>query len=248
MSNHLNLNRVDGDLYIGKGAGKEIMTYLDQSKHAIKVVSPYVNKEYVEKLLDRHQAGVDTGLVFTWDYKQGQKVNRELAHTLFTQTKLKSKEALQKKRKGRLIAFVWCFINIIIFAHAMSIRGSFGFWLEMIVFIVLGIANIKYLDCVHKTPIYTYTYEPKMPIAIWKTNRHQKLHTKLYVIDDVAFVGSLNFTKNGFYSNYESCMSLKQKNEVNDIHQYIDSLLNDKDHQQFYFNEIGKQYFEEIAY
>ncbi|MDE8242022.1 phospholipase D-like domain-containing protein, partial [Erysipelothrix rhusiopathiae] len=42
-------------------------------------------------------------------------------------------------------------------------------------------------------------------------------HTKLYVVDDVAFIGSLNFTKNGFYSNYESCMSIHKKDEVIDL-------------------------------
>ncbi|MCG4456920.1 phospholipase D family protein [Erysipelothrix rhusiopathiae] len=248
MSNHLNLSRIDGDLYIGKGAGKEIMTCFNQSKQTIKIVSPYVNKDYVQKLIKQHQAGIATGLVFTWDYKQGQKANQDLAHTLFTQTRIKSDEALRKKRMGRFIALGWCFVNFIILAHAITLKGTVGFWFEMIAVVALFTANFKYFDHVHKTPIYSYSYEPNMPISIWKTNRYQKLHTKLYVVDDVAFIGSLNFTKNGFYSNYESCMSIHKKDEVIDLHHYIDSLLNDKECQQFYFNEIGKQYFEEPAY
>nr|WP_237558300.1 MULTISPECIES: phospholipase D-like domain-containing protein [unclassified Erysipelothrix] len=224
------------------------MARFNQSKHTIKIVSPYVNKEYVEKLIQQHQSGITTGLVFTWDYKQGQKANQELARSLFTQTRTQSDDALRKKRMGRLIALGWCFVNFIILAHAITLKGSVGFWFEISVVILLFAANFKYFDRVHKTPIYSYGYEPKMPIAIWKTNRYQKLHTKLYLVDDIAFIGSLNFTKNGFYTNYESCMSIHQKNEVDDLHRYIDSLLNDKEYQQFYFNEIGKQYFEEPAY
>ncbi len=58
-----------------------------------------------------------------------------------------------------------------------------------------------------------------------------KFHTKLYIVDDVALVGSANLTTNGLQTNRELSVLLRQDRDVAfyDLPQIFDDLWNDAD-------------------
>ena len=58
-----------------------------------------------------------------------------------------------------------------------------------------------------------------------------KFHTKLYIIDDVALVGSANLTTNGLQANRELSVLLRQDRDeaFYDLPQIFDDLWNDAD-------------------
>ncbi|MDO8459875.1 MAG: phospholipase D family protein [Nanoarchaeota archaeon] len=56
------------------------------------------------------------------------------------------------------------------------------------------------------------------------------IHSKIYVIDEeVAFVGSANFTYSGFKTHYETMIKIKDKKAVHDISKEIEDLYNSKE-------------------
>jgi phosphatidylserine/phosphatidylglycerophosphate/cardiolipin synthase-like enzyme len=51
-------------------------------------------------------------------------------------------------------------------------------------------------------------------------------HAKLYIIDDeIAYAGSMNFTKKGLETNYETCITLKDSEMVGKLSSYYDRLF-----------------------
>lgn len=61
---------------------------------------------------------------------------------------------------------------------------------------------------IKRTRVYHYTYEQVFPLRVLLSRNNgasTTLHSKVYIIDDrIAYLGSLNFTKSGTQSNYET--------------------------------------------
>lgn len=52
------------------------------------------------------------------------------------------------------------------------------------------------------------------------------LHEKLYIIDnEIAYVGSVNFTLKGMTTNHETCLTVKEPDTVNGLSDYFDRLF-----------------------
>ena len=70
-------------------------------------------------------------------------------------------------------------------------------------------------------------FDSKSGIKPWST---ELIHSKIYVIDnEIAFVGSVNFTYSGFKTHYETTIKVNDKKAVSDISQEVEDLYNSKD-------------------
>ena len=50
-------------IYIGKEAGKEILSEIKNAKKSVKIVSPYTSPDYIKELISLHKKGVDVTLI-----------------------------------------------------------------------------------------------------------------------------------------------------------------------------------------
>ena len=56
------------------------------------------------------------------------------------------------------------------------------------------------------------------------------IHSKIFVIDEeIAFLGSVNFTHSGFKTHYETTIKVEDKNAVKDISHEVETLYLSKD-------------------
>jgi phosphatidylserine/phosphatidylglycerophosphate/cardiolipin synthase-like enzyme len=68
------------------------------------------------------------------------------------------------------------------------------------------------------------------------------IHEKLFLIDDAAFVGSVNFTNKGMGANHETCLFLKNPNVTKRLYEYFDTLAT-WNYTKWDVAELGKKVF-----
>lgn len=80
---------------------------------------------------------------------------------------------------------------------------------------------------------YKFTYAPIFRIKVFDSKSGERpgsielIHSKIYVIDDeIAFIGSANFTYSGFKTHYETVVKIVDKNAVFDISNEVENLYN----------------------
>jgi len=92
-----------------------------------------------------------------------------------------------------------------------------------------------------QTIIYHYKdidYRQRIDTVFYKNNF---IHQKVFIIDDeIVFLGSFNFTFSGIYQNYETCITLKDIEEVKKINVYFDQLFTTDSIEKWDINELGK--------
>jgi phosphatidylserine/phosphatidylglycerophosphate/cardiolipin synthase-like enzyme len=59
----------------------------------------------------------------------------------------------------------------------------------------------------------------RLNVATMRFDVEQRLHSKIYLNDFIVMIGSLNFTYNAMYRNYE-CLSIIYKDEAPNIYEY----------------------------
>jgi phosphatidylserine/phosphatidylglycerophosphate/cardiolipin synthase-like enzyme len=90
------------------------------------------------------------------------------------------------------------------------------------------------IDKYKSEKISVYKYYTVFPIkfinnpklrAESKNNKY--FHAKIYIIDDeIAFVGSLNFTYSGLHKNVETCLAIKDTKAVESLSKYFETQYN----------------------
>ena len=94
--------------------------------------------------------------------------------------------------------------------------------------------------------IYRYTYAWTLRDTKILPSRYRSetkcpiLHAKLYVIDsEVAFLGSLNFTKPGLFDNFETCLRVDKRDDVRALELLIKSQLKEIESWSFAPSDVG---------
>ena len=57
------IGKISGELYIGKGAGKRLLRYVDNAQKSGKVFSPYMSASFISTLFDKSEQGVNVECV-----------------------------------------------------------------------------------------------------------------------------------------------------------------------------------------
>ena len=89
-----------------------------------------------------------------------------------------------------------------------------------------------YLNKIKNKRIYSYRYSQLFPFKVFISPNKSELsntfiHSKIYLIDDqIAYMGSLNFTKSGTKHNYETRIRTVDSNAVKEIKEEIHQLMN----------------------
>ena len=201
------------DIYIGKGAGKQLVGDIRRAKKSVKIVSPYLSPLLISELIDLKKRNIEVELI-TSDKIEDFNGNREKnIHQLIIQNRKTDQKAVIQREKWKYIAkmLVYIEIELIILISLLAvflkdIRVAYGLVPIIIVWILIRFYRQK----VRKKRIYIYSYSQLFPFKVFFSPyaTHQSdtfIHSKIYVIDDqIAYMGSLNFTSSGTIKNYET--------------------------------------------
>jgi len=230
------------DIYIGRGAGYRLKTELEKAKKSIKIISPYLTPSFVEDLMAFSRKGIDITLITSNDVREGDGRYSFFEHKDIIKQKRHTNE---KEKEIRDMGLKYSLYGLII----PLILLFFKFYLFMgISLVVIGIVYSYFF----KKKIYTYSYYSPIKLKVVPDEYHDRnngrflVHAKVFVIDDqVAYLGSVNYTYKAFKSNYETITRISTQKAVMDISKEVDKLLDDEDVGSKDINDWGKELYPE---
>ncbi|SDQ13780.1 PLD-like domain-containing protein [Chryseobacterium soldanellicola] len=223
------------DIYIGKSAGKKLLGDIRGAKKNVKIVSPYLSPFLIKELIYLHSKGIDINLITTdniEDFYGGYEKN---IHKLIIQNKLvddnakQSRDHLVNMSKTLLFAIIGLVIALFAIMYLLKdLKPAYGF-------IIVGLMVLIRENMIKKirtTKIYSYVYRQLFPFRVFVSpNKYGAfnetfIHSKIYVIDDeIAYLGSLNFTGNGIKENHETRIRTTDYYAVNKIVEEVNELF-----------------------
>jgi len=232
-------NGISGDIYMGRGSGKKIQESIENAKRRIWVMSPYISPETVNILFDKYDRDVNIK-IFT-NEREVEKVRK--GQSKASNFIVESSSADHKK-----------LTKYIIFLVSTVLLGFFGTFLvvqnllKSPILIVdtsnlIGFGMLVAAYFLFKTSLRTkfmnYSYASKLPIyflkdpyASYTADQREKIpyvHSKVYLIDDEVFFGSVNFTNEGFTTNIETRFRTESKVVIEKVVEMFLKIQNDED-------------------
>ena len=253
-------NQESVEIYIGQNSGKQLKRDILNAKEEVWIVSPYIDKKNLDDLIELQNKGVEIKLAFS-DLRKEQRNN--ILRSLIHQEK-KVDEVLKEKvhKQKRLLSnlFLSMLVTGILFLlyslttlKNWDYKGMIGLGASIFSFLIAGII-IKKKKKISQTPVNSYDYSEKIKFKyFWndfKNGNVKFIHSKIYIIDrKIAYVGSLNFTNNGFTSNFETRVRITNTEKLNELIDFVDTIF--KDNNNFKSHQIsflGKQVYTEVQY
>jgi len=206
-------NNAKCDIYIGAGAGKKLLNDIRNAQKSIKIVSPFLSPGLIKKLIELHCSGLEVKLI-TSDVIEDFHGNYEKnIHKLILQNRKIDQAALELINKWKQITKILSLINlgfILLFISLIYFLKDLRIILILIPIIALFVAILIYKGEIRTKRIYSYWYTKLFPFKVFTSTEANMsyntfVHAKIYLIDDqIAYLGSLNFTKSGTEWNYET--------------------------------------------
>ena len=216
-------------IYIGREAGKEIHERIKRAKKSVKVVSPYLSPDYLKDLISMYKKGIKITLI-TCDKIESN------SYSDFNPSDLIKKEKIYNDKAGKLKKLLFkFFIQLFIISLFLAVSA---FILPMLfifagILIIISIIILAYSISISD---YLFKCEPIFGIKVFdsasgKNPRSTELiHSKIFVIDEeIAFLGSANFTYSGFKTHYETTIKVEDRNAVKDISEEVEKLYSSND-------------------
>lgn len=220
------------DIYIGSGAGKKLMNDMKAAKRSVKIVSPYLSPYLISELIYLKNRNIDIKLITTNNIEDFYGYREKNIYKLIIQNRNtdSNKQIIRDKWidfKIRLsyIGYSLIAMLIVLAYYFRDIRVFLGFIPIILVFLIQSL----YKNKIKKLQIYSYYYTQLFPFQVYVTNDKTSLiHSKIYLIDDeIAYMGSLNFTQSGTQFNHETRIRTTDVNAIQEIRKEIDSLFGD---------------------
>jgi len=249
-------NSINADIYVGQWAGTKLLGDIENAKKSIKIVSPFLGPFYIEKLIGLAQKGVQVLLITSDEIEEHRDFTRpKIIYQLIKQIKKVDEKAqklrnlLIKIRNVTIVLFVLsACLNIYFLLNQIFIISIFGLTLTLVLAAVIIIAIIN------DKRIYNYSYEQLFPFKVFLSPFKSKtrfdsnfyIHSKIYVIDDeIAYLGSLNFTNSGLKNNLESRIRITDSETVKGLSMLVDDLFNSGENSFIDIKSWGKKIYKE---
>lgn len=216
-------NDVLCDLYIGKGAGKNILNDIKNASKSVRIISPYVSPSLVWQLIQLKRSGVEVQLITT------DTIMDSTENSVGTFRQLVSQEKVfdSKAQTFRNILSVLEKICWVVIAGA-AVYGFFNmehpgpkFRSAIITLVVSLVAAILLRLKLSKLQTFHYRYDTLFPLKLLIAPEKAEypiktfIHSKVYIIDDeIMYWGSMNFTSAGTQENYETRVKIKDPETI----------------------------------
>lgn len=247
-------NGANCDIYIGKGAGKKLLNDIRNAKKSIKIVSPYLSPFLISELISIRKRNLDVELITTDNIEDFYGNYEKNIHQLIIQNKKTDKEAVKKREKWKDISKILTYVNLVLLAISMGLayffkdtKVAYGFIPIVVIFLIIKLYKSK----IKNKRIYTYWYSQLFPFKVYMSPDTTDLsdtfiHGKIYLIDDqIAYLGSLNFTASGTKYNYETRVRTTDQNAIKEIKEELYQLLNYSNLPERDIQFWGKQLYKE---
>lgn len=202
------------DIYIGKGAGAKLLRDITNANKSVKVVSPYLSPALVKELIYLYSKGIDVLLITSDNIEDYYGTYEKNIYKLIRQEQIVDKEA-ESVRNRWIDSSKYLLFSII--GIAMFLLFSAYFYREIkllygiIPIVILIFIRELFRSKIKTKQIYRYKYHQLFPFKVYVSPEHVDtyknifIHGKIYIIDDeIAYMGSLNFTASGTKENYET--------------------------------------------
>jgi len=247
-------NGANCDIYIGKGAGKKLLDDMRNARKSIKIVSPYLSPSLVNELIYFKERNLEVDLVTTGDFGDLYGINEKNIHQLILQNRETDNVALEKRNKWKNISRVLTYIAL----GLLTVLSGIAYYLKDVI-VAFGLIPIAILFFVIKhykyriksKRIFSYWYSQLFPFKVYLNNyagirSTTFVHSKIYLIDDeIAYLGSLNFTNSGTKYNYETRIRTVDSYAIKEIKEEINQLMNRTDLPDRDIQFWGKQLYSE---
>jgi len=227
------------EIRIGTGVGSEMLSCLQKAHSSVDVVSPYLSNSMVRELITLAEKGVKIRLVTNDDTIE--KIHDNIVKDIFKQERTTDEEQKKKRERlirerSRLVLITWgLFVaNVVVGFVMMNLWALAGLLPILILIIIIS----DYADKIDDVKVYNYSYRTLFPIKIFQsyntTFKKKYIHSKVYIIDEqMAFLGSFNFTESGIGSNsnsnsifsYETSVKITEERTVKEVKRYVDCLF-----------------------
>ncbi len=248
------INVANCDIYLGQDAGKKVLNDIKNAKKALKIVSPYLSPSFVDELVIRHIKNVNVQLLTTDKIKENNSHHNFLSK-LIIQHRIVNEEAEKTRNKW----IDWCsfFLFGIIGYVAAFVLTAYFYWsiklfYGIIPLIIAILIRKLYQEKIVQKRIYDYKYEPLFPFKVFISPTYKNyykgifVHSKIYIIDDqIAYLGSLNFTESGMKYNYETIIKITDQESVDKIIKEFNDLFFSSTLPNHHINLFGKELFAE---
>lgn len=248
------LNNTNCDVYIGTGAGKKLMEDIENARYSVKILSPFLSPSLVRKLIDLHYKGINVQLITTDTIEDFYGDRKRNIHELIHQHIHIDREAEDLRNRWKKIKKLvnWSMILCIGILGYLALEVKNISTLGILIPIVLLFITGQFLQSKIKGKrVFSYTYEQLFPFKVVTAPdkagyNDLYLHGKVYLIDEnIAYLGSLNFTSSGTKSNYETRIRLSDKASVQKIIEEFDRLFSDKQLSELCIQSWGKLLYQE---
>ena len=247
-------NNATCDIYIGQGAGRKLMRDLDNAKHSVKIVSPFLSPFLISKLIDIHNRKISVELITTDTIEDFYVDSRKNIYQLIQQQREVDVPAVRYKSRLNFKRITFIGLGI-----AMSLLSLVSIYLlhnlqmglllipAFVLFFIARHFNLR----LKKISIYNYSYHQLFPFRVYSSRDESNkylpfIHGKIYLIDDeIAYLGSLNFTGSGTVNNYETRIRVTDLNAVKTMSAEFTSLFNSNNFPQRDIALWGKELYGE---
>ncbi|MCG6969106.1 MAG: phospholipase D family protein [Gammaproteobacteria bacterium] len=243
----LSLTINEAYLYMGTNAGAGIYSDIAKATQNVLVVSPYMSEEHIDILLKKHVEGVHVTLVTSTDF-EGNTGSKTIYRKLITQAKVTNEQTKRYRLIGLVLMYLTLFSSVVSASTGAYLENYQLFWSLLI--LPFGYLIIKLLN---KLRVFSYSYQSNLPFYVMaspnvdpQTRNQTFVNSKIYIIDNqVAYLGSADFTRAGFRDQHETLFRIIDKATVNCIYQEINTLLSDQNRLFRDINFIGKHIYPE---
>ena len=201
------------DIYMGKGAGAKLMQDIRNAKKNVKIVSPYLSPFLIKELIFLHSRGINIKLITSDEIEDFYGYEKNI-HKLIIQNKHVNQKAKETRDNLESLSGTLLFAMIglaVVLFPLMYLLKDLKYGLGFIIVVLIFFVRDSVVKKIKNTKVYHYTYKQLFPFKVFVSpnngNSFNKtfIHSKIYVIDDeIAYLGSLNFTGSGVKENHET--------------------------------------------
>ncbi|NKI27430.1 hypothetical protein HCG49_12745 [Arenibacter sp. 6A1] len=249
-------NKAICDVYIGTGAGKKLMEEIENAKRSVKVVSPYLSPFLVKKLINLHYNNIYVQLITMDTIEDFYGDRQRNIHQLIIQDRTIDKEVedlrLKWRKRKRLLLYL-LIIGILVICAIAFMKQDRLILLGIMPLVPVWAMVRRYTSKIKNAKIYQYTYRQLFPFKVFTTPTnnsysHRFIHGKMYLIDDeIAYLGSLNFTGGGTQKNYETRIRIADRKAIKELVAEFKTLFHNEDYQEKCLAEWGRELYLEPA-
>lgn len=235
-------------IYIGKNAGfkTNILRDIKNAKSSIKIVSPYLTGSYLSELVELNKKGVEITLITADELKEDMYGYSKFRHKdIIKQNKILNPEARVMKGK----------INRILELGFLATLVSFSLYFIspnlLIISAILVLVILSGLLYSYSIKDYKCEYSCIFRLKVFDSSSGQKpgsrelIHSKIFIIDEnIAFLGSANFTYSGFTTHYETVIKIEDLKTIKDISKEVENLYNSTELSSKSIDDWGKEIYE----